>query len=194
VTPPTTDLGPRTKFPRRLGWGSAVLTGTALVGLCASSWFSFAGAATRPLSKTTVVYAFNINPSGDNLIAAPGTKRGVVSAGDESLINDQLTTTHEVAGGYPIVGYDSGTCTFTRVPPDGQPKDARYNMVTENCVATAVLAHGDLTAEGVVTWKAGVPQPATFAVTGGTASFNGAHGSVAITFGKEFKTYTIVLS
>jgi hypothetical protein len=180
---------------RRGGRLGAVLTGVALLG--AYGWSATSSASTPHssvdrLSTTTVVYAFDINSPADDLIAAPGTKAGVISAGDESMINDQLTVAHKVTGGYPIIGYDSGTCTFTRVSPDGQAEGSPYDRVLEHCVATAVLPQGSITVEGVITRKAGLPQPATLAITGGTAGFNGARGIVKVTFGSQFNVYTIV--
>ena len=148
------------------------------------------------------MYAFDINPSADELIAAPGTTPGVVSEGDQSIINDQLTSTHlaghAASAGYPIIGYDSGTCTFTRVAPDGQPSSSPFNNTLENCVATAVLPNGSITAQGVITTDSGTPQPATLAVTGGTGSFEGARGIVKVTFGaqfegRQFEQFTITL-
>ena len=92
-------------------------------------------ASTLTAVRTTTVYAFDINPSTDELIPAPGTPPGVISEGDESIINDQLTSTHlaghGASAGYPIVGYDSGTCTFTRVSPDGQPSNSAFDTTLE---------------------------------------------------------------
>ena len=68
-----------------------------------------------------------------------------------------------------------------------------FNIALESCVATVVLSNGTITAQGVVTSRSGVPQPATFAVTGGTGSFDGAHGTVKVTFGKTFDILIIVL-
>jgi hypothetical protein len=45
-----------------------------------------------------------------------GTNPHAFAQGDELIINDQLTTTHKVNGGYPIVGHDAGVCTLTRIP------------------------------------------------------------------------------
>jgi hypothetical protein len=170
----------------------AGLLAITVLGSLAAAGFGVGSAAASP-SKTTVVYAFNINPSRDNLIPARGTRPGVVSEGDVAIINDQLTSTRLIKGGYPIIGYDSGTCTFTRVAPDGQGKGSPYDNVVENCVATAILSHGTVTVEGTIVSKSGTPQPATLAVTGGTGELDGAHGMVKVTFGAKFDTYTIVL-
>ena len=146
------------------------------------------------VGKTIVVNAFDINPSGAAIIPAPGTKQGVVSEGDELIVNDQLTVTSEKnGGGYPIIGYASGTCTFTRVAPDGQGKGSPYNSDLQDCVVTAVLPKGSITGQGVVIGKPGVDQPATLAVTSGTGSYEGAGGIVKVKFGKEFDTFTVLL-
>jgi hypothetical protein len=174
------------KFP------AAGLLAITVLGSLAAARFGVGWAAASP-SKTMVVYAFNINPSRDDLIPARGTRAGVVSEGDVAIINDQLTSTHFIKGGYPIIGYDSGTCTFTRIAPDGQGKGSPNDNVVENCVATATLPHGTVTVEGTIVSKSGTPEPATLAVTGGTGSHDGAHGIVKVKFGAKFDTFTIVL-
>jgi hypothetical protein len=142
-----------------------------------------------PTATTMVVYAFDINQSTDDLISAPGTKPGVVSEGDESVVNDQLTsihlTKHGKSSGYPIIGYDSGTCIYTRV--------TSAHQTFENCVVTGVLPGGSITVQGVITTKSGVRQPATLALTSGTGSFEGAHGTVKVAFAAKFNTYTIAV-
>jgi hypothetical protein len=178
---------------RRPAAAVVVLTTAAAVCVGGTLAASAATSPSIPKTTTTVVYAFGIGPSADSLIPAPGTRPGVVSEGDEAIINDQLTSTQAVRGGYPIIGYDSGTCTFTRVSPDGQGKGSRFNRVFENCTATAALPHGDITVEGVISSQSGQLQPATLAVTGGTGDYDGAHGSVRVTFGSQFETFTIAL-
>jgi hypothetical protein len=186
------------------GWLVALAGGAALLGACgaASSSSRPVAAPTSTLAalRTTVVYGFDINPSSDELIPAPGTTAGVISEGDQSIVNDQLTSTHlaghGASAGYPIIGYDSGTCTFTRVAPDGQPSGSAFDATLEDCVVTAFLPNGSVTAQGVITLRSGTPQPAQLAVTGGTGSFDGANGTVRVTFGshyqgQEYKTLTI---
>jgi hypothetical protein len=178
---------------RPVGWRRALLIGAVAIGGLVLGWLgasspSYASGST-PASirstKTTVVYAFDINKPADELIAAPGTKPGVVSEGDVAIINDQLTVTHAVKGGYRIIGYVSGSCTYTRV--------SAGKRAIENCVATAVLPKGSITAEGVVKSTAMVPQPALLAVTGGTGGFVAAKGTVKVTFGEKFETLTFGL-
>jgi hypothetical protein len=137
-----------------------------------------------------MVNGFSIGSSWGSLIPAAGTKPGVVSEGDESIINQQLTPTRKTGGGYPIIGFASGECTFTRVTPDGQRKGSPFDRVVEDCVATAVLPMGSLTAQGVITTKAGEPLATTMGLTSGTGKYEGARGIVEVTFGKHFDTYT----
>ncbi len=176
-------------------WLGALVTSAALLVVLATSSASSAS-TTAPASsstKTTVVYAFDINQGAGTLVPAPGTKRGVVSVGDVSVINDQLTTTKKAGGGYPVIGYAVGTCTYARVSPDGQAKGSPYNSTMESCAVTGVLPHGSISADGIITTKSGVPQNATFSVAGGTGSFGGARGTVKVTFGSNFDVFTIVL-
>ena len=85
----------------------AVAATVAAVGVSTMSSASSARAVAKSGPATPfVVYAFTINPSADDsVIPAPGTKGDVVSEGDVSIVNDQLTSTHEIASGYPIIGY-----------------------------------------------------------------------------------------
>jgi hypothetical protein len=187
-------------------WLVALAGGATLLGACGAASSSSRPAAppasTLTAIRTTTVYAFDINPSTDELIPAPGTPPGVISEGDESIINDQLTSTHLVghgaSAGYPIIGYDSGTCTFTRVSPDSQPSNSAFDTTLEDCAVTAFLPNGSITVQGVITTRSGAPQPATLAVTGGTGSFNGANGTLRVTFGsqyqgQQYKTLTITV-
>jgi hypothetical protein len=180
------------------GGSVAILTGAVVFATSASSpAVPVAAALASTSAKTIVVNGFDINAGDNDLVPAPGTKGGVIAEGDQSIVNEQLTATNESKNGknegYPIIGYASGVCTFTRVAPDGQGKGSPFNSVLENCIVTAVLPRGSLTIQGVITMKAGADQPSTLAVTSGTGSYDGARGIVDATFGKEFATYTIVL-
>ncbi len=188
-------LKPSPRGHRHTAWLGAELTGAALLAVFATSTVSSASTTTPASSstKTTVVYAFDITQGAGRPVPAPGTKPGAVSVGDVSVINDQLTTTKKAGGGYPVIGYAVGTCTYTRVAPDGQAKGSPYNSTLESCAVTGVLPHGSISAEGIITTKSGRPQNATFAVAGGTGSFGGAQGIVKVTFGSTFDVFTIVL-
>ncbi len=148
---------------------------------------------TADTSKHFSVHAFDINADADDLIPAPTTAAGTVSAGDEMVINDQLTATHEKHGGYPIVGYDSGTCVYTRTAPDGQSDGSPFNVTIESCLATAHLPHGTVSATGVITNRAGKPMPTIFTILGGTGRYVDTRGTMTIAFGKDFNTYTFSL-
>jgi hypothetical protein len=204
-------MGARRKWPkvtarRSATWGSAVavLSGAIVLGTNAASPAApvpppavAATPASAPSGTAFAVNGFDINSGDNDLVPAPGTKPGAVSEGDESIVNEQLTETKETKTGknrgYPIIGYVSGACTFTRVAPDGQSKGSPFDSELENCIATAVLPKGSLTIQGVITVKGSVEEPAMFAVTSGTGSYDGARGIVEATFGKQFVTYKVVL-
>jgi hypothetical protein len=164
---------------------------------------SFATWATGPASGTQghlqklTVYAFDINKPADELIPAPGTTPGVVSVGDIHIVNDQLTsTTLNRKSGYPIIGFSSGSCTVTRVSPDGQAKGSPFNAIYSNCTVTATLPHGSVVAQGVLKQSATTPLPGnagTLAVTGGTGIYAGVKGTVALKFGQDFLSLTFQL-
>lgn len=169
----------------------AVVTALAVAAAGAASLAAAAGpaAASPAASRALTYYAFDIN-NGTNdpgLIPVPGSSPKSFAQGDELIINDQLTTTHRRAGGYPIVGYDSGVCTLTRLP------EKYAEQTYANCVVTAVWRTGSLTVQGVVRFKSQQPEPAVFAVTGGTGRFRGAAGTIHVRFTKEFKILSIAL-
>jgi hypothetical protein len=90
-------------------------------------------------------------------------------------------------GGYPIVGYDAGMCTLTRIP------ERFAEQTLANCVVTAVWTNGSLTVQGVVRFTSQQPQSAVLAVTGGTGRFDRAAGSVDLSFTKNFKVLSFAL-
>jgi hypothetical protein len=143
--------------------------------------------ASRSHPATVItVYAFSINATGRGFIAAPGTNPKMLSPGDEDIVNDQLTVTHELKGGYPIIGHDSGSCTFSRII------DPHQGLA--NCVATAVLKQGSLTAQGAVAISSsGVPVPSDLAITGGTGEYAGAAGTLHVTDTRRYEIFTITL-
>jgi len=192
------------RFGRPGRLGAIVMTLALLAALGSSSTSSASKPARKRTTSVTtkVVYAFAISPSSVGLIPAPGTTPGTVSEGDESIINDQLTSNHlsghGASRGYPVIGYDSGTCTYTRVSPDGQSGGSPFNYTLEHCAATAVLSNGSIAAQGIITTESGTPQPATLVITGGTGRFAGVQGTIMVTFGahyqgQEFESFTITL-
>src|SRR6266702_3357903 len=158
----------------------------------AARWAAVIAAAaggSAPGPRTLTYYAFDINngTTDPGFIPAPGTNPKVFAQGDELIINDQLTGTHQVGGGYPIVGHDAGVCTLTRIP------EQHADQTLANCVVTAVWNNGSLTVQGVVGFKSQQPGSAVFAVTGGTGRFEGAAGTLGVSFTKNFKILTIRL-
>jgi hypothetical protein len=175
-------------------WAAVI---AAAAGLAACGTPVVAAAApggSVPGLKTLTYYAFDINnaTTDPGFIPAPGTNPKVFAQGDDLIINDQLTTTRKVNGGYPIVGHDAGVCTLTRIPQHQIPQQ-HANQTLANCVVTAVWATGSLTVQGVVRFKSRQPESAVFAVTGGTGRFNGAAGTLGVRFTKNFKILTIKL-
>ena len=160
----------------RRRWAAASAVAAALVA-CGTVGASAATAASASAAgsagaSTLTLYAFDINngTADPGFIPAPGSNPKAFAQGDELIINDQVTTTHKVGGGYPIIGRDAGVCTLTRIP------EPHADQTLADCVATVVLRRGSLTIQGVVSFRSRQPQPALLAVTGGTGRFDGAAG------------------
>ncbi len=169
---------------RSARWAFPIIAaGAALVATMAAS---AAPAAARTGARTHTYFAFDINNGSTDpgFIPVPGSDPKVFAQGDEIIINDQLTTTHKVNGGYPIVGYDSGVCTLTRIP------EPHARQTLANCVVTAVVKNGSLTVQGVVRFKGQQPEQANLAITGGTGIFATARGSVRVSFTRTHKILT----
>jgi hypothetical protein len=170
-------------------WAAIVAVGTA-VAACGTVGVAAAAPGSPARTVKTVRYlGFDINNGSTDpgFIPAPGTNPKVFSQGDELIVNDQLTITRKVKGGFPIVGHDAGVCTLTRIPE----KNAEQTL--GNCVVTAAVKGGSLTVQGIVRFKAQAPQSAALAITGGTGRFNGAAGTADISFTKNFKIITFKL-
>jgi hypothetical protein len=175
-------------------WAAAITAAAALAACGTPVVPAAAAGGSASGQKTLTYYAFDINngTTDPGFIPAPGTSPKVFAQGDELIINDQLTTTHQVNGGYPIVGHDAGVCTLTRIPQTRIPQ-RHANQTLANCVVTAVWNNGSLTVQGVVAFKSRQPESAVFAVTGGTGRFDGAAGTLGVSFTKNFKILTIRL-
>ena len=173
---------------------AAVIAATALAACGTPRVAAAAPSGSAGAGKTLTYYAFDINhgAADPGFIPAPGTNPKVFSQGDELIINDQLTTTRQVNGGYPIVGHDAGVCILTRIPQHQIPQQ-HANQTLANCVVTAVWDSGSLTVQGTVAFRSQEPEPAVLAVTGGTGRFDGAAGTAGVTFTKNFKILTIRL-
>jgi hypothetical protein len=171
---------------RKTRWAAIVSVGVALV----AGGTVHAVSAQASSVHTVTYYAFDINngTSEPGLIPVAGTDPSVYAQGDALIINDQVTITHKVGGGYPIVGFDSGVCTITRIPePD-------VDQTLANCdVTVAWRAGGSLTLQGTVSFVAQEPQAAVFAITGGTGNGFGASGSLHIAFTPNDKILTFTL-
>jgi hypothetical protein len=169
---------------------TTLIAAAATLAACATPGVADAtSGGSAPGLRTLTYYAFDINngAADPGLIPVPGSNPKVFAQGDELIINDQLTTTHQVNGGYPIVGHDAGACTLTRIP------EQHADQTLANCVVTAVWNNGSLTIQGVISFKSQQPESAVLAVTGGTGRFDGAAGSLSVSFTKNFKILTIKL-
>ena len=164
-------------------WAVAIAVGAGLMAGAALGAAAPAPASTDQAALTISYYAFDINnaTADPGFVAVPGSNPKVFAQGDELIINDQLTSTHRIAQGYPIIGYDSGVCVLTRIPEAG----ARQTLA--NCVVTAVVEGDSLAIQGIVRFSEQQPEPAVLTVTGGTGRFAGAAGTVAVSFTKNFK-------
>jgi hypothetical protein len=174
---------------------AAVIAAAAALAACGTPVVAApAPGGSAPGPRTLTYYAFDINnaTTDPGFIPAPGTDPKAFAQGDELIINDQLTTTRQVGGGYPIAGHDAGVCTLTRIPQQHIPQQ-HANQTLANCVATAVWDNGSLTVQGVIAFKSQQPESAEFAVTGGTGRFDGAAGTLGVSFTKNFKILTIKL-
>jgi hypothetical protein len=163
---------------------------TAL-GATGSAAISTAAASTGARhSHTFTDYAFDVNDNTNNIgfFPVPGSNAGALVQGDGTVVNDQITTSHKAGGGYPIIGYDSGSCIVTRAEDKNAPG------TLSNCVVTARLPHGSLTVQGVIRYISQKPITATLAVTGGTGSYAAARGTVRVTFAKDYKVLQFTLT
>jgi hypothetical protein len=167
--------------------GAALIAcGTAGVAAAATPTTA---AATKAVTKTVRYYAFDINngTTDPGFVPVAGTSPSKFVQGDELLINDQVTSTHLVKAGYPIVGFDSGTCVISRIP------EKNADQTIADCVVSVNVKGGNLTVQGVVQFKSQQPEAATLAVTGGTGSFSGAAGQVGVAFTKNYEIFTFTL-
>jgi hypothetical protein len=144
------------------------VTAVALVLLGGS--FTTASAATTTDSshhgRTTTLHFINRMVDGAQLdLGAPG-----LSLGDQRVFTDDLFQDGR------RVGQDHGYCTVTRITGT-----APSRTVTSECLATAILPRGQITAQGTATGpEQGAPPPFANAVTGGTGAYRTARGEVRI--------------
>ena len=175
---------------RKTARAAAIIgAGAALIACGTAGVAAAATPGTAAATRTVRYYAFSINNGSTDpgLVPVPGTSPGKFVQGDELLINDQVTTTHQVKGGYPIVGFDSGTCVLTRIP------EKYADQTIADCVVSVVVKGGSLTVQGPLHFKSQQPEASTLAVTSGTGSFSGAVGQVAVAFTKNYEIFTFTL-
>jgi len=154
------------------------LVGTAaMVAVIVAAGAAWAGgAAAAPNGRTIEIHAAAAQESFVD--AAPAG----LSLGDVVATHDHLTN----AGGKPA-GHDGVVCTVTLVGS----ASAQFQ-----CLVTAHLKGGDLTAQGLFTEPFREPHHPTvfFAVTGGTGTYSGATGYVRVHEATEEETdYTFHL-
>jgi hypothetical protein len=167
--------------------GVALAAG-GVVGITAATSATAAPAAAAA-AGTARYYAFDINngTTDPGLIPVAGSNPATFAQGDELILNDQVTTTLWVGKGYPIIGFDSGVCTVTRIP------EKYAEQTIANCVVSVALKGGSLTVQGAVHFRSGQPEAATLAVTGGTGKYDGKTGEVQVSFTKTHKILTFRL-
>jgi hypothetical protein len=177
------------KMRRRARAAAIIGAGAALIACGTAGVAAAATPGTAVATRTVKYYAFDINngTTDPGLVPVPGTNPGKFVQGDELLINDQVTSTHLVKGGYPIVGFDSGTCVLTRIP------EKNADQTIADCVVSVDVKGGNLTVQGALHFKSQQPEAAVLAVTGGTGSFSGAVGQVAVAFTKNYEIFTFTL-
>jgi hypothetical protein len=188
--PPQPDSTEHQEVDMRISarWG-ALGVAVAALAACGTASVAAAPAGAAHAAATVTYYGFDINngTTDPGFIPVAGTNPKAFAQGDELIINDQLTSTQRTSSGYPIVGYDAGVCTLTRIPE----KNAQQTMA--DCTVTAVVNSGSLTVQGVVRFQSQQPDPAVLAVTGGTGSFDGATGTVSVSFTKDYKILSFAL-
>src|SRR4051812_37053305 len=102
------------------------------------------------------------------------------SVGDQFVFADDLYRDGRFAGD------DGGSCTFTRFES--------YDEFDANCIDTLRLRGGQITLQGLVTFRDGDDRPVTVAITGGTGAYRGAGGEVSIRSVRDTKEiYTVRL-
>jgi hypothetical protein len=187
--PPEASIRRSLTMNRPARW-AVIGAASAALAACGTAGVAVAAPANPARGEIPLTYyGFDINNSTTDpgFIPVAGSNPKVFAQGDELIINDQLTSTHRTSGGYPIVGYDAGVCTLTRIPE----KNAEQTLA--DCVATAVIDGSSLTVQGVIRFTAQQPEPAVLAVTGGTGRFDGATGTLSVSFTRQYKILTITL-
>jgi hypothetical protein len=87
-------------------------------------------------------------------------------------LGEQIVFADTLSHAGKMVGEDGGTCTVTRV--------VSQSGLTTHCVATLSLRYGQITVQGLVTFREGSEMPFTVAVTGGTGAYRSAGGELRV--------------
>jgi allene oxide cyclase-like protein len=108
-----------------------------------------------------------------HLVLKPARDRYVDIGRPGPSFADYIVYRDNIFRGGKRVGLHGGTCTIIRIVKQG---------ISLNCATTLRLSHGQLTIQGI--GRSPLPEGAavfTFAVTGGTKSYQGATGQATIT-------------
>ncbi len=98
-------------------------------------------------------------------------------------LGDQFVFTDNLFKNGKRVGEDHGSCTLVRITGTGASAE-----FTVHCQVTLVLAAGQITLQGAVTFTGQGPQTNTVAITGGTGAYQTAHGQVRVREVSETRT------
>src|SRR5258708_28078852 len=100
-------------------WAAVIAPAAALAACGTARVAAATPGGSAPDPRTLTFYAFDINngTTDPGFIPAPGTNPKAFAQGDELIINDQLTTTRQLNGGYPSRGPHARGVTLTTAPP-----------------------------------------------------------------------------
>jgi hypothetical protein len=106
-------------------------------------------------------------------LTAKTVQEAAIDLGEEGdSIGDQFVFSEDLYRGGKKVGIDGVVCTIVRLEP--------MISATSQCVATAELPKGQITAQGLLTdtGDTGEPEAVVLAITGGTGKYKEAQGEV----------------
>jgi allene oxide cyclase-like protein len=134
----------------KLGALAGILLLSAIVAGASLSVASAGETELRFRAKTTEQEFVDLGEKGESL-------------GDQFIFHDVLRQ------GGERVGHDGGVCTLTSL-----------DLSQSQCVVTAWLADGQITAQGLIEPTGEFPERFVFAITGGTGAYEGASGEVHV--------------
>jgi hypothetical protein len=145
----------------KLGIGLLILLALAILALPAASAPSPAGSRDDDDEVEVIRVLATIVQEADLDLGEEGE-----SVGDQFVFSEDLSRHGE------RVGISGATCTLVRLEPVS---------ATVQCLATAELAKGQITAQGLVTFSEETEgEPFRLAITGGTERYKEAHGQVTV--------------